>query len=410
MKRGTLVIIDHTGCQHDVGTGGDPTVTVTFHDSGLGTKLFINPALYAGEGYMNGTLTIEDGDLFDMLDLVMANIGTAHGHWAGRMLKSIERLGGLLRTYNPIGRAAKNVTQHYDLSSTLYERILDEDMQYSMAYYRSTNDSLEIAQRNKVDHIAAKLCLEPGKSVLDIGCGWGGLALGLHKRHGVSVTGISLSEEQLKIARDRADKDGAGENVRFLFQDYREVEGTFDRIVSVGMFEHVGLPLYRTFFKTVREHLTDDGVALLHTIGRADGPGATDSWTLKYIFPGGYSPALSEIVPHVERAGFYITDVEVLRLHYAYTLKEWRLRFMDHRDEMEKIYDARFCRMWEFFLASAEASFRHAFLVNFHIQMSPSLYTVPLTRDYMYAATYAGTKATKDPHASSGPSGALSRY
>ena len=386
MKRGTLVIIDHTGRRHEVGTGSDPTVTVTFHDPKLGSKLFINPALYAGEGYMDGTLTIEDGDLFDMLDLVLANIGTAHGHWAARMLKSIERIGGLLRTYNPISRAAKNVAHHYDLSSTLYERFLDEDMQYSMAYYRSPNDSLEIAQRNKVDHIATKLCLEPGMSVLDVGCGWGGLALGLHQRHGVNVTGISLSEEQLKVALDRTEKAGVGDAVRFLYQDYRDVEGAFDRIVSVGMFEHVGLPMYRTFFKTMRERLVDDGIALLHTIGRADGPGASDSWTLKYIFPGGYAPALSEIVPHVERAGFYITDVETLRLHYAYTLKEWRRRFMDHRDEMEKIYDARFCRMWEFFLASAEASFRHACHVNFHIQMSPALEAVPLTRDYMYGA------------------------
>ena len=385
MKRGTLTIIAHDGTRHEVGTGGDPKVTCTFHDPGLGTKLFINPALYAGEAYMDGTLTIEDGDLFDLLDLVMSNIGATHGHWAARMLKSIERFGGLVRTYNPIKRAATNVAHHYDLSSTLYERFLDDDMQYSMAYYRSPNDSLEQAQRNKVDHIARKLCLEPGMSVLDIGCGWGGLALGLHQRHGVNVTGISLSEEQLKVARKRAEDADVGDGVKFLYQDYRETEGTFDRVVSVGMFEHVGLPMYRTFFKSVRERLADEGVALLHTIGRADGPGATDSWTLKYIFPGGYAPALSEIVPHVEKAGFYITDVETLRLHYAYTLREWRRRFMDNRAEMEKIYDARFCRMWEFFLASAESSFHNAFHVNFHIQMSPALEAVPLTRDYMYA-------------------------
>lgn len=384
MKRGTLVIIDHTGRRYDVGTGDAPTVTVTFHDPQLGTKLFLNPALHAGEGYMNGTLTIEDGDLYDMLDLVMSNIRATHGHWAARTLKSIERFGGLVRTYNPVSRAANNVAHHYDLSATLYERFLDEDMQYSMAYYRSPDDSLEQAQRNKVDHIARKLCLKPGMRVLDIGCGWGGLGLALHQRHGVTVTGISLSEEQLKVARRRADAAKVGGAVQFLYKDYREVEGTFDRIVSVGMFEHVGLPLYRTFFKTVMALLTEEGVALLQTIGRADGPGASDSWTLKYIFPGGYAPALSEIVPHVERAGLYITDVETLRLHYAYTLREWRKRFMAHRDEMEKIYDARFCRMWEFFLASAESSFHHAYHVNFHIQMSPSLETVPLTRDYMY--------------------------
>lgn len=385
MKRGTLTIIDHAGRSHVVGTGGEPKITATFHDPNLGTKLFINPALYAGEGYMDGTLTIEDGDLFELLDLVMSNIGATHGHWAARTLKSIERFGGLLRTYNPISRAANNVAHHYDLSATLYERFLDEDMQYSMAYYRSPDDTLEQAQRQKVDHIARKLRLEPGMTVLDVGCGWGGLGLGLHQRYGVNVTGISLSEEQLKVARRRADEAGVSDNVQFLYKDYREVEGPFDRIVSVGMFEHVGLPMYRTFFKTMRQLMVDDGIAVLHTIGRADGPGASDSWTLKYIFPGGYAPALSEIVPHVEKAGFYITDVETLRLHYAYTLREWRRRFMEHRDEMEKIYDARFCRMWEFFLASAESSFHNAFHVNFHIQMSPKLETVPLTRDYMYA-------------------------
>ena len=384
MKHGTLVIIDHKGQNHEVGTGLVPKVTVTFHDPSLGNKLFLNPALHAGEGYMNGTLTIEDGDLYDLLELIMSNIGSNHGHWAARMLRSIERFSGLIRTYNPISRSARNVSHHYDLSSTLYERFLDDDLQYSMAYYTSPKNSLETAQRNKVDHIAKKLCLEPGMSVLDVGCGWGGLALGLHQRHKVNVLGISLSEEQLTVARHRADQAKLSDGVQFLYKDYREVEGKFDRIVSVGMFEHVGLPMYGKFFKTMRERLVKDGVAVLHTIGRADGPGATDSWTLKYIFPGGYAPALSEIIPHVERAGFFITDVEAFRLHYAYTLREWRRRFMDHRDEMERIYDARFCRMWEFFLASAEASFRHAYHVNFHIQMSPTLETVPLPRDYMY--------------------------
>ncbi len=384
MKYGTLTIIDYSGQSFEVGSGADPKVTVKLHDSSLGFKLFINPALYAGEGYMDGSITIEDGDLFKMLDLVMSNIRATHGHWAGRALKSIERFGGLVRTYNPINRAAQNVAHHYDLSSSLYECFLDKDMQYSMAYYRKPDNTLEQAQTDKIDHIATKLCLKPGMSVLDIGSGWGGLALGLHERYGANVTGISLSKEQLKVAVSRAKKLGVSDAVQFIYQDYRQVEGKFDRVVSVGMFEHVGLPMYKVFFRKVNDLLDADGIALLHTIGRADGPGASDSWTLKYIFPGGYAPALSEIVPHVEKAGLYITDIETLRLHYAFTLREWRRRFMKNYAEMEKLYDKRFCRMWEFFLASAESSFHHAYHVNFHIQMSRSLKAVPLTRDYMY--------------------------
>ena len=384
MKKGTLIIINYDGKVYNIGNGNNPKVIVKFHDASLGTKLFINPALYAGEAYMDGKLTLEEGTLFDMLDLVMSNIGKVHGHWAARSLKFVERFSGLLRTYNPISRAAKNVAHHYDLSSVMYEKFLDSDMQYSMAYYKDNNDSLPIAQINKIDHIAKKLCLEPGMKILDVGCGWGGLALALNKKYGVDVTGISLSKEQLKIANQRAEEEGITKSVKFLFKDYRNVKEKFDRIVSVGMFEHVGLPKYKTFFRCMRDCLKDDGVFLLHTIGRADGPGATDSWTLKYIFPGGYAPGLSEIIPFAEKENLYITDVEVLRLHYAYTLRDWRKNFLHNYEEIKEIYDERFCRMWEFFLASAESSFRNAWHVNFHIQMSPNLQTVPLTRDYMY--------------------------
>ncbi len=383
MKRGTLVIIDHDGTHHTVGTGA-PVVTVRFHDPALGTKLFLNPALHAGEGYMNGTLTVEDADVFAMLDLIMSNLANLHGGVLARTAKSIERLGGLIRTYNPLKRARANVAHHYDLSTLLYERFLDADMQYSMAYYKSPNDPLEDAQTQKIDHIARKLLLKPGMEVLDIGCGWGGLALRLHQRHGVKVTGISLSEEQLKVARARAEKLGLTNAVEFRMQDYREVTGTFDRIVSVGMFEHVGMPHYRRYFRAIHNLLARDGVALVHTIGRADGPGASDSWTHKYIFPGGYAPAMSEVVPHIEHQGFYIADVEILCMHYAWTLKEWRRRFLTHRAEIEKIYDARFCRMWEFFLASAESAFRNAYHVNFQFQLCKQLDAVPFTRDYLY--------------------------
>lgn len=384
MKQGTLTIIDHDERLHVVGNGSAPHVTVRFKDPKLGTKLFLNPALHAGEGYMNGTLVVENSDLFGMLSLIMSNLAGFHGHWLARSLKSVERFSSLVRTYNPIARSRRNVAHHYDLSTELYRTFLDGEMQYSMAYFRAPEDTLEQAQLQKMAHIATKLRLEPGQTVLDIGCGWGGLGLYLHRMHGVNVIGISLSERQIEVAQARAAAAGVTGAVTFRLQDYRHVRETFDRVVSVGMFEHVGLPHYRKFFEVVRDRLTPDGIALLHTIGRTDGPGATDSWTAKYIFPGGYSPALSEIVPHVERSGLIITDVETLRLHYASTLREWRNRFMAHWDQIEKLYDTRFCRMFEFFLSSAEAAFHYGAHVNFHIQMSRALTAVPLTRDYMY--------------------------
>jgi len=384
MKKGTLTIIDHTGQTHICGNGGPPHITVRFKDPSLGTKLFLNPALHAGEGYMNGTLLVENADLYDMLALVMSNLAGYHGHWLARSLKSVERLMSLIRTYNPVARSRTNVAHHYDLSTALYRTFLDEHMQYSMAYFRTPDDTLENAQIQKMAHIAKKLQLTPGQTVLDIGCGWGGLALYLHRAHGVQVVGISLSERQIEVAQQRAAAENVGPAVTFRLQDYRHVRETFDRVVSVGMFEHVGIPHYRRFFDVVHDRLGPDGVAVLHTIGRTDGPGATDSWTDKYIFPGGYSPALSEIIPHIERSGLIIADVEILRLHYAATLREWRRRFMAQRDEIEKLYDTRFCRMWEFFLSSAEAAFHYGAHVNFHIQMSKRLETIPLTRDYMY--------------------------
>lgn len=384
MKKGTLTIIDHAGQTHVCGNGSEPHVTVRFKDPSLGTKLFQNPALYAGEGYMDGTLVVENADIYTMLALVMSNLAGYHGHWIARSMKTVERGMSLVRTYNPARRSKQNVAHHYDLSTTLYRTFLDDQMQYSMAYFRTPQDTLAQAQIQKMTHIATKLLLKPGQTVLDIGCGWGGLALFLNRTYGVKVVGISLSERQIEVANQRAADANAGDSVTFRLQDYRHVKETFDRVVSVGMFEHVGLPHYRQFFDVVRDRLGPDGVALLHTIGRTDGPGATDSWTNKYIFPGGYSPALSEVVPHIERSGLIVTDIEILRLHYASTLRAWRERFLQKRDEIKKLYDERFCLMWEFFLATAEGAFQYGFHVNFHIQMSKTLETVPLTRDYMY--------------------------
>ena len=294
---------------------------------------------------------------------------------------SLTRLAGLLNQINPVSKSKQNVAHHYDLSGELYELFLDPDRQYSCAYFKSPEDSLEQAQQNKKELIAKKLLLDSSHKVLDIGCGWGGLALTLHELSGARVKGITLSEEQYQYACKRASNY---DKVEFALQDYRLVQEKYDRIVSVGMFEHVGLLQYQTFFDKLHDCLEDGGVALLHTIGRASGPGATDKWTRKYIFPGGYAPALSEIMPRIERAGLYVTDIEVWRLHYAQTLRHWRTRVDQAQDKIIALYDERFLRMWQYYLASAECAFRNLAHVVFQIQITKKQDAVPLTRDYLY--------------------------
>jgi cyclopropane-fatty-acyl-phospholipid synthase len=307
--------------------------------------------------------------------------------WDNAKWRAINRLGFLTRRlhqYNPIRRSRRNVAHHYDLSDELYDLFLDHDRQYSCAYFFDADDDIDTAQLNKRRHIAAKLLLRPGMKVLDIGCGWGGLALYLASECGADVTGLTLSVEQLKVAQRRAAQAGLADRVRFVLRDYREETGQYDRIVSVGMFEHVGVGQYRAFFDQVKALLKPDGVALLHCIGRMDGPGATNPWIRKYIFPGGYSPAISEVVPVIERARLWITDIEVLRLHYAETLKAWRRRFLQHRDRVLKLYDERFCRMWETYLVGSEMAFRHGGHLVMQIQMAKAIDSVPFTRDYMF--------------------------
>jgi cyclopropane-fatty-acyl-phospholipid synthase len=293
---------------------------------------------------------------------------------------------------NTVSRAKSNVAHHYDLSAGLYDLFLDPDKQYSCAYFDDENTTLEAAQANKCRRIAAKLALAPNQRVLDVGSGWGGLGLHIAHSERVDVTGVTLSEEQLKIAQDRARRQGLSDRVRFKLEDYRKVRGPFERIVSVGMFEHVGVAHCQVYFDRITELLTDDGVALVHAIGRSDGPGVTNPWIVKYIFPGGYTPALSEVLPAIEHAGLMVTDIEIMRLHYAKTLAEWRRRFIANWDRAAQLYDERFCRMWEFYLAGAEMGFRNQGLMVFQIQMAKRVDTLPLARDYMMPKPVEATK------------------
>ncbi len=384
---GCLTVIDAAGHRHIFkGARDGPEVTIRLHTRDLHWKLFTNPMLYTGEAYMNGNLTVEDADLYDFLDLTSMNIGWRQpDHWLQKQfITPLREAVRRLRQYNPAHRARANVAHHYDLTSELYDLFLDADRQYSCAYFQSPEDDLETAQLRKKRHLAAKLALQPGHRVLDIGSGWGGMGLYLAQTEQVMVHGVTLSEEQHKLSNQRAVEAGLAGFVSFALQDYRAVEGPFDRIVSVGMFEHVGLNHYREYFDKVRELLTEDGIAVLHTIGRADGPGATNPWLNKYIFPGGYSPSLSEISAAVEKADLYITDVEIFRLQYAETLRHWRQRFYANREQITALFDERFVRMWDFYLCGAEVAFRHGGHVVFQVQLAKNPDAVPETRDYIF--------------------------
>ena len=388
IRDGDMTIVDHRGTVHRFGS---PSATIRpvrfrFTDAATARAVALGPAMGAGEGYMNGTLVMEEGSIFDLVQLVTYNVRWDRANPVRLGLWRQAAIAAKLDQLNFERRAKRNVAHHYDLSDRLYDLFLDADRQYSCAYYDRPDNDLETAQRHKLAHIAAKLDLRPGQRVLDIGCGWGGMALYLNRVAGVDVTGVTLSEEQLKVARARAAAAGVSDHVRFELIDYRAVTGSFDRIVSVGMFEHVGLPHYRTFFDQVHRLLTPDGVALVHTIARADGPGATDPWTAKYIFPGGYAPALSQMTPAIERAWLWITDIEVLRLHYALTLEEWYRRTVAAEDRIVALYDARFFRMWQFYLSAAVAAFRHDGHMNVQVQLTRTRDALPITRDYMAAA------------------------
>ena len=385
---GYLRLVDAQGRAHAFGDRIGAPVVARIMDRKTERLLFVNPTLALGEAYMDERLVMERGTIYDFLELVLANLDYAHWPSWAKGLETIRFAGRWLRQFNAQPRAKRNVEHHYDLDSGLYELFLDSDRQYSCAYFEQGGMSLDEAQAAKKRHLAAKLNLRDGLKVLDIGCGWGGLALYLAKTAHVEVTGITLSEEQRKLAEERACAMGLSNAVSFKLCDYRELDGQFDRIVSVGMFEHVGIAHYHSFFARIGELLTKDGVALLHSIGRFDGPASTNPFIDKYIFPGGYSPALSEVFHSVERKGLLVTDVEILRVHYAMTLRHWRQRFRAAWHTAVERYGERFCRMWEFYLAGAETGFRYQNLMVFQLQLAKDPKALPITRDYIHSAEH----------------------
>ncbi len=381
VRRGSLCVIDATGRRHFVGDGSAPAATIRLTSRKLNVTLAFTPSLSIGEAFMDGSLIVEDGNLYSFLEILALNADRINTHpWLGLLAKVSSRIA----QRNPIGRARLNVSHHYDLPDELYDLFLDADRQYSCAYFLAENDTLEIAQENKKRHIASKLMLDrPNLRVLDIGSGWGGLGLYLAEQAGAVVTGVTLSTEQHKVSVGRAAQSEFTDKVDFALRDYREQQGKFDRIVSVGMFEHVGKKNYTEFFAKIHELLLDDGVALIHAIGDSSVPGPINPFIRRHIFPGADTPSLSEVFPIIERSGLVVTDVEILRLHYAYTLRIWRGRFMARRPEAVTMLGERFCRMWEFYLTLCEIGFRHRSNIVFQIQLTKRNDTLPITRDWM---------------------------
>ncbi len=384
IKRGSLEVVYSDGARQTYGDGSGDPVRIRFASPAAERNVISNPSLKLGEEFMDGGFVMEEGRIYDLVAVVLSNVQNIHATWWMKGLAGAAFATRRIAQFNTLKRSRRNVHSHYDLDGRMYSLFLDNDLQYSCAYFEPGNPDLDEAQVAKKRHLAAKLGLEPGMRVLDIGSGWGGLGLYLADRCGVDVTGVTLSDEQFAVSNRRAEELGLSGRARFLLQDYRKVQGPFDRIVSVGMFEHVGVGHFRAFFEACKNLLAPDGAMVLHSIGRFDGPGSTNPWISKYIFPGGYIPALSEVVPKIEKTGLKITDIEILRLHYAKTLRAWRERFLAHREQVAALYDERFCRMWEFYLATSESAFQYQDMMNFQIQIVRQQEALPLTRNYMW--------------------------
>ena len=380
---GRLDIVDVAGRRTAFGSGAKPDFVMCLHGRDTAFRIATNPQLAIGEAYMAGDLTLEGKSLYDFLLFMAKNLEKSG---PSKLMKFREVFGFVTRRFmqrNVGWRSRLNVAHHYDLTEELYDLFLDPDKQYSCAYFAENSSDLELAQDRKKRHIAAKLCLRPNLRVLDIGSGWGGLALYLAREAGVTVKGLTLSKEQLQVAVARASEMGMSSEVQFALKDYRDEAGKYDRIVSIGMFEHVGVPFFNSYFQAISDRLAPGGVALVHTIGRTTGPGVTNPFIRKYIFPGGYIPALSEVLPAIEQASLLVTDLEVLRLHYAKTLRAWRERFIRNWSKVSRLYSEEFCRMWEFYLAGSEVAFREQGFVVWQIQIAKRQESVPLTRDYI---------------------------
>ncbi|OCJ17936.1 cyclopropane-fatty-acyl-phospholipid synthase [Rhizobium sp. AC44/96] len=384
IRKGRLTVIDADGKRHVFEGSPGPHVTMRLTDKKLYRTLVFNAELAAGEAYMDGTMRFEEGStLRDFLTLFSINRLSLGSYPIQKVLRAIKMRFRKRQQSNRKGEAQQNVAHHYDLGNEFYKLFLDQNMLYSCAYFREPGETLEQAQRNKLRLLASKLGLKPGMKVLDIGCGWGDLALYLAAMEDVEVVGVTLSKEQQALASQRAAEAGLADRVRFELKDYRDVQGPFDRIVSVGMFEHVGVQHYDEFFKKLNALMPDDGLAVLHSIGHMSPPGMASAWLRKYIFPGAYSPALSEVFSVVEQNSLWVTDLEFLRVHYATTLAHWGERFEKNRDKVIALYDERFARMWEFYLISAEMMFRTGSQLVFHMQLSRTRDAAPIVRDYV---------------------------
>ena len=385
IKEDGFILIDANSKKYIIGNPKkEVPITLKLLDKKLHYKLLIYPDLYFGEAYTDGTLEIENGSLTDFLEMAMKNIGRNEINIFGKILKKIRGTYRYLTNFNIAKKSKDNVAHHYDISDDLYDLFLDPKRQYSCAYFKSENESLETAQNNKIDHLIKKLNLKPNQKVLDIGSGWGSLAIEIAKKTKCEVTGITLSENQYKYSLNKVKENNLENQVQFKLADYRNLREKFDRIVSVGMFEHVGRKFYKTFFRQVNNLLNYDGLALIHTIGSIDGPRDPQPWITKYIFPGGYTPSMSELASPIEKSGLIVSDIEVLRMHYSHTLRHWKERCISNKSKISEMFDEKFFRMWEFYLTSCELAFKWGDQVVFQFQLTKDLTTAPITRDYIY--------------------------